>query len=125
HIGDIVSKRIAELAEKIDHSPTPLSEEGRQELLSFFSGSLDLLRRTLAAFTRNDIDLAHAIYVQNEAVRGQFASLVKQHLDRLCRGRAQSLRTSPIHVDLLEEIDRINHFTFRIAAHVLKIYKAE
>ena len=125
HIGDIVSKRITELAEKIDHSPTPLSQEGQLELLSFFSASLELLRKALAAFAVNDTGLAHALYVQKEAVKGQFSSLVKQHLDRLYHGRAQSLQTSPIHVDLLEEIDRVNHFTFRIAAHVLKIFKAE
>jgi phosphate:Na+ symporter len=125
HIGDIASKRITELAEKIDHSPTPLSEDGRTEILSFFEASLDLLRKTLAAFTVNDTDLARTIYGQKAAAKEQFTSLVNRHMDRLYHGRAQSLQTSPIHVDLLEEIGHINHFTFRIAAHVLKIFKAE
>lgn len=125
HIGDIVSKRITELAEKIDHSPTPLSREGRQELVSFFETSLDLLRKALAAFTINDTGLARSVFGQKAAVKDQFTSFVNHHMDRLYRGTAESLQTSPIHVDLLEEIDRINHFTFRIAAHVLKIFRAE
>jgi phosphate:Na+ symporter len=125
HIGDIVSKRITELAEKIDRSPTPLSQEGQQEIISFFCTSLDLFRKALAAFTINDTGLARAIYGQKTASKEQFTSLVNHHMDRLYHGRAQSLQTSPIHIDLLEEIERINHFTFRIAAHILKIFKAE
>jgi phosphate:Na+ symporter len=125
HIGDIVSKRITELAEKIDHSPTPLTQEGQQEILSFFGTSLDMLRKALAAFTINNTDLARTIYGQKAAAKEQFTSLVNHHMDRLYHGRAQSLQTSPIHVDLLEEIERINHFTFRLAAHILKIFKAE
>jgi phosphate:Na+ symporter len=125
HIGDIVSKRVTELAEKIDRSPTPLSQEGRQEIISFFGDSLDLLRKALAAFTINDSELARGIFGQKAAAKDRFTSLVNHHMDRLYHGKSQSLQTSPIHVDLLEEIERINHFTFRIAAHVLKIYRAE
>jgi phosphate:Na+ symporter len=125
HIGDIVSKRIAELAEKIDSSPSPLSQEGRQEIVEFFTASLGMLKEALAAFTMNDSALARRVFGRKEAVKEQFSSFVDRHMNRLYCRKAESLRTSPIHVDLLEEIDRINHFTFRIAAHILKIYKAE
>jgi phosphate:Na+ symporter len=125
HIGDIVSKNITELAEKIDQSTMPLSEEGRQEIVAFFETSLNLLREALAAFTISDRELARRVFERKAAIKDQFASFVNRHMDRLYRGRAQSLQTSPIHVDLLEDIQRINHFTFRIAAHILKIYRAE
>jgi phosphate:Na+ symporter len=125
HIGDIVSKRISELAEKIDTSPTPLSDEGRQEMLSFFEESLDLLRKTTSAFSASDTATAMEIFGMKKIFGEKLLSLVNRHVDRVCRGRDQSLRTSPIHSDLLEEIQRINHFTFRIAAHILKIHKAE
>jgi phosphate:Na+ symporter len=125
HIGDIVSKSITLFAEKIDRSPTPLSQEGLREIVAFFETSLNLLREALAAFTISDSELARRIFERKEAVKVQFTSFVNRHMDRLYRGKTESLQTSPIHVDLLEEIERINHFTFRIAAHILKIYRAE
>jgi phosphate:Na+ symporter len=125
HIGDIVSKSIIVFAEKIDRSPTPLSQEGRQELVDFFNIALGLLREALAAFTISDIELARKVYGRKEAVKDQFSSYVDRHMDRLYHRKTESLQTTSIHIDLLEEIQRINHFSFRIAAHVLKIYRAE
>jgi phosphate:Na+ symporter len=125
HIGDIVSKSIITFAEKIDQSPTPLSQEGRQEIVDFFNTAIGLLREALAAFTISDIELARKIYGRKEAVKERFSSYVDRHMDRLYHRKTESLQTTSIHIDLLEEIQRINHFTFRIAAHVLKIYRAE
>ncbi|MGA2506717.1 MAG: Na/Pi cotransporter family protein [Chitinispirillaceae bacterium] len=125
HIGDIVSKSIITFAEKIDQSPTPLSQEGRQEIVDFFNTAIGLLREAFAAFTISDIELARKIYGRKEAVKDRFSSYVDRHMDRLYHRKTESLQTTSIHIDLLEEIQRINHFTFRIAAHVLKIYRAE
>jgi phosphate:Na+ symporter len=120
HIGDIVSKSITELAEKIDRSPVPLSTEGREEINNFFSSSIDLLRETITAFSKGDGDLARTILGRKAAVESQFSSCIGFHMDRLYRHIAASLQTTSIHIDLLEEINRINHFTFRIADHVAK-----
>lgn len=121
HIGDIVSKSILSFAEKIDHSPTPLSEEGRTELLAFFETTIDLLKQTLAGFTLDDAAIMRKIYDLKPGTKDQFEALVNQHMDRLYKQKKESLRTSSIHIDLLEEINRINHFTFRIVGNVLKI----
>ncbi len=125
HIGDIVSKSITEFAEKIDRSPTPLSAEGRQEIVDFFNTAIGLLREALAAFTISDRVLARKIYDRKESTKDLFSSYVDRHMNRLYNRKSESLQTTSIHIDLLEEIQRINHFTFRIAAHVLKIYRAE
>jgi phosphate:Na+ symporter len=125
HIGDIASKSITGLAKKIDESPTPLSEEGQHEIASFFDAAVALLREALTAFTISDTALARKIYERKPAIKEQFSSYVDRHMARLYSGASASLQTTAIHVDLLEEIQRINHFTFRIAAHVLKIYRAE
>jgi phosphate:Na+ symporter len=125
HIGDIVSKRITELAEKIDRSPTPLSAEGKQELVDFFNTTLGLLKEAFAAFIISDTELARKIYGRKTAIKDQFTSYVDRHMDRLYNRKIESLQTTSIHIDLLEEIERIDHFTFRIAAHILKIYRAE
>jgi phosphate:Na+ symporter len=121
HIGDIVSKSILTFAEKIDHSPIPFSEEGRMEILAFFETTIDLLKQALAGFTLGDSDLIRKMYDRRPWIKDQFAALVNRHMDRLYKQKKESLQTSSIHIDLLEEINRINHFTFRIVGHVLKI----
>lgn len=125
HIGDIASKSIVELAGKIESSPYPLSAEGRQEILDFFEKTSDLLKKTIAAFTLNDKKLALEVFESKAVFKKDFEAYYNRHLERLYRRKIESLQTTSIHIDLIEEIDRINHFSFRIAAHVLSIYKAE
>jgi phosphate:Na+ symporter len=120
HIGDILSKNLVELVGKIDRSPVPLSTEGKQELIDFFTATAALLRETLAAFTRSDRELAKKVRDRKPDIRMRFSSYVDFHVNRLYKHKVQSLQTTSIHVDLLEEINRINHFTFRIAEHVQK-----
>ena len=125
HIGDVASKSIIELAGKIEASPYPLSVEGKQEILEFFGKTCDLLKKAVAAFTLSDKKLALEVFESKAAFKKDFESYYDRHLERLYRRKIESLQTTSIHIDLIEEIDRINHFSFRIAAHVLSIYKAE
>jgi len=125
HIGDVASKNITELVGKIESSPYPLSSEGRQEILEFFGKTCNLLKKTVAAFTLNDKSLAREVFEGKAAFKKDFESYYDRHLERLYKRKIESLQTTSIHIDLIEEIDRINHFSFRIAAHVLSIYKAE
>ncbi|MBN1129991.1 MAG: Na/Pi cotransporter family protein [Chitinispirillaceae bacterium] len=120
HIGDIVSKNITGLAEKIDRSPVPLSTKGREEIVGFYASSIDLLRETIAAFSNDDHDMASSILCRKSSVESHFLSCVGHHMDRLYKHTSASLQTTAIHIDLLEEINRITHFTFRIADHVSK-----
>jgi phosphate:Na+ symporter len=120
HIGDIISKNLVELVGKIDRSPVPLSTEGKQELIDFFTATAALLRETLAAFTRSDRDLAKKVSGCKPDIKMRFSSYVDFHVNRLYKHKVQSLQTTSIHIDLLEEINRINHFTFRIAEQVQK-----
>lgn len=125
HIGDVASKSITEIAGKIESSPYPLSTEGRLEILEFFGKTCDLLKKAIAAFTLNDKPLAQKVFHSKELFKKDFESYYDRHLERLYKRKIESLQTTSIHIDLIEEIDRINHFSFRIAAHVLSIYKAE
>jgi phosphate:Na+ symporter len=125
HIGDIASKSLTEFAEKIDASATQLSIEGKQEINELFETTIALLRQALASFTISDTGLARTIYDKKPQIKELFSTYVERHMARLYNQQKESLQTDAIHVDLLEEINRINHFTFRIAAHVLKIYRAE
>ncbi|MFP4163938.1 MAG: Na/Pi cotransporter family protein [Chitinispirillaceae bacterium] len=125
HIGDIISKQLVVLAEKVAFSSTPLSEDGKREIIGFFKNTDQRFKNVMAAFTMNDIGMADRIFSEKRDVKRTFQGYVDRHMDRLYNRHPESLQTTSIHVDLLEEIQRINHFSFRIAAHVLRIHRAE
>jgi phosphate:Na+ symporter len=125
HIGDIISKSIISLSAKIESSPLPLSPEGKQEIIQFYSITVQMMKEAFAAFTISDSNLARRIFDRKKEVHEQYEQYLDRHMNRLYSRKPESLQTTSIHIDLLEEIQRINHFTFRIAAHVLKIFNAE
>lgn len=120
HIGDLTSKGIAQLSEKIEFSPLPLSEEGKHEIMNFFEVTITNLKEVIAAFVLNDQLLASAVFQRKKEVYRTYDLLVEHHMNRLYLRKPESLQTTAIHSDLLEEIRRINYYAFRIATHMLK-----
>jgi phosphate:Na+ symporter len=121
HIGDSISKNVIVLAEKIIQSPLPLSVAGKSELLDFYRHTITDLSETLAAFTIADFDLAATVANRKKSRDELYGQLFNHHLDRLFNRKPESLQTTSIHIDLLEEIRKIDHYAFRIAGHILKL----
>jgi phosphate:Na+ symporter len=120
HIGDLASKGIARLSEKIEFSPLPLSEEGKHEIMDFFELTITNLKEVIAAFVLNDQLLASAVFQREKEVYRIYDLLFEHHMNRLYLRKPESLQTTSIHSDLLEEIRRINYYAFRIAAQIFK-----
>lgn len=120
HIGDLASKGIAQLSEKIEFSPLPLSEEGKHEIMDFFEITITNLKEVIAAFALNDQLLASTVFQRKKEVYKTYDLLFEHHMNRLYLRKPESLQTTAIHSDLLEEIRRINYYAFRIATHMLK-----
>jgi phosphate:Na+ symporter len=125
HIGDLASKGIARLSEKIEFSPLPLSEEGKHEIIDFFEITITNLKEVIAAFVLNDPLLASTVFQRKKEVYRIYDQLFEHHMDRLYLRKPESLQTTAIHSDLLEEIRRINYYVFRIATQMLKNDKIE
>lgn len=119
HIGDLVSKNIAQLAQKIEFSPLPLSVEGKNEIMSFFEITIPNLKEVLTAFVLDDQSLASTVFQRKIDVYKVYDQLFEHHMNRLYLRKPESLQTTSIHSDLLEEIRRINYYAFRIAAQIL------
>ncbi|HEX2957950.1 MAG TPA: Na/Pi cotransporter family protein [Chitinispirillaceae bacterium] len=125
HIGDIISKALVILAEKIESGPLPLSPEGRREILEFYTYSVENFKEIMAAFVMNDHEIARSVLQRKNQVRDLYDRLFERHMDRLYKRKPESLQTTAIHSDLLEEIRRLNHFIFRIAGHIRATGKIE
>jgi Na+/phosphate symporter len=88
--------------------------------LEFYQTSVNNLKEVMAAFVLNDLALAKTVILRKNDVRETYDTLFNRHMDRLYKRKPESLQTTAIHSDLLEEIRRINHFIFRIAGYMLK-----
>ncbi len=124
HIGDIVSKSIVVFAQKINDSTIPMPSSEKENLKRFYDKAIYLFSQTIEAFCKNDLNGASKIIAERNAFYERFESCCKHHFERLYHHHDPSLHQTAIFVDLMEEINRINDFTFRISAHMLGVGKA-
>lgn len=118
HIGDSISKNVIVLAEKIVESPLPLSTAGKTEIIEYYSHAITDLAEILAAFTMRDATLAMAVLDRKPQRDELYNQLFAHHVTRLFNRKPESLQTTSIHIDLLEEIRKIDHYVFRIAGYL-------
>jgi len=120
HIGDSISKNVIVLAQKIIESPLPLSTAGKTEIIEYYSHAITDLTEILAAFTMRDSSLASAVLIRKTERDELYNQLFGHHVTRLFNRKPESLQTTSIHIDLLEEIRKIDHYVFRIAGYLAK-----
>lgn len=120
HVGDTVSKSISYLLQKIESNKIFLSPEGRNEISDFYLQTIMNFEKMIHAFSVDDDNLIQNILDKKAEFKIRFGQLFENHMKRLYLGKKESLQTTSIHKDLLEEIQRVNHYTFRIAHTILK-----
>lgn len=119
HIGDIIEKGLlAELAKKITRGLT-FSRDGHEELPRLFAITIDNLRMAQAVFATRDNTMARRLVEAKEDVRRLERQSAEQHLQRLRDGRADSIETSSLHLDMLRDLKRINAHIASVAHPIL------
>jgi phosphate:Na+ symporter len=120
NIGDIIDKNLMELARKKLSVRRHFSEEGWAEITEFHGLISKNLESTLAAFAANDRRLAQEVLDRRPLIRRRERELRESHLERLRAGRADSLETSDIHLDVLTNLKRISSHVSAIAVSILE-----
>lgn len=108
HIGDIIDKSLMELAQKRVKSRLTFSDEGVQELLELHRCvvvSFHRVQRLLWSATPQGID---ALMRDKKTIRLLEKVAADNHLARLREGRAESVASSSLHLDILRDIRRIH-----------------
>lgn len=119
-IGDIVVKNVMPLARKYCRAGEPFSGSGLQEIIELHAdivGLQRLLVGCLAAGARTDW---LALGEKCERTSDRIDGLRQRHLARIVAGERQSLDTSAIHLDLVENLRRIENVIKHIARIHLK-----
>ncbi len=119
HIGDIIEKGLRpEIAKKINQG-LQFSDDGKSELERLFTITLDNIRMAQTVFATQNADLARRLVEVKEDVRRLEKQSAERHLQRLRDGRADSIQTSSVHLDMLRDLKRINAHIASVAHPIL------
>ncbi len=120
HIGDIIDKNLMELAAKKIKKRYAFSPEGSAELRIFHGRVVDHMRLALNVFATRDVVLARRLLREKTTMRTAEFEATDKHFARLKEGRAQSIETSSIHLDIVRDLKRINSHLTSVAYPILE-----
>ena len=120
HIGDIIDKNLMELAAKKIKKRYAFSPEGLAELRIFHGRVLEHMRLALNVFATRDVALARRLLREKTTMRTAEFEATDKHFAQLKEGRAQSIETSSIHLDIVRDLKRINSHLTSVAYPILE-----
>src|SRR5258706_6304676 len=121
HIGDIIDKNLMELANKKIKHRYQFSIEGARELEAFHQRALSNLKLAFSAFMSGDVVMPRTLIEKKTGVRNAELAASESHLRRLRDGRAESIETSSLHLDVLRDLKRIHSHICSVAYPVIEV----
>ncbi len=119
HIGDIICKSLMLLARKKIENKHVFSEEGQEEIRALHAQVSENLDLALAAFASQNFEIAQQVLRRKVVVNQMERELRQAHIERLHQGLRESMDTSAIHMDVLNDLKRINSHAANIAYVVM------
>lgn len=119
HIGDILEKSLVPEIAKKGAQDLRFSEEGHVEVKTLFELTQENIRIAQTIFVTRDFNLARRMMELKVEVRKMEKQSAARHLARLRDGRAESIRTSSLHLDILRDLKRINAHIVAVAHPIL------
>jgi phosphate:Na+ symporter len=105
--ADVIDKGLVVLAKKKHALKLEFSNEGWQELCDFHQQVIEAVAMSQSSFALQDQSLALKVIEKKRLLRGHERTLKHSHLQRLTEGREDSIKTSSIHIDTLNDYQRI------------------
>ena len=119
HVGDIIDKNLMDLAAKKIKNKLRFSAEGFEEIRVMHARLLDNLKLALNVFISGEVRLARQLLEEKIAFRDLERTASENHLARLRSGKAESIETSSLHLDVLRDLKRINSHLTSVAYPIL------
>ncbi|MHB9154716.1 MAG: Na/Pi cotransporter family protein [Endomicrobiales bacterium] len=107
-IGDIIDKNIMPLARKKLENNLWFSDEGWKDIVDLHSRVAGNLKRAVESLRTENRELAKLAAESKPEINGFESELRKRHISRLHSGLQEALETSSVHLDLIEQLRRIN-----------------
>lgn len=119
HVADVVDKSLLSLARQKAGGKLTFSAQGMAEVEDFHRRVLENLRTVITAISMRDQDLARKVLSEKAVINRIERELRQAHIQRLHAGTRESMETSSIHIDVLNDLKRINSHATNMAYVVL------
>ncbi len=119
HVGDIIDRSLNRLLVKSAERQAPLSSEGISEIDAIYHAVLSNLHAAQTVFLSRDLGMARQLMETKVQIRSMVRRSQDRHFRRLQDGRADSIQTSGLHLDMLRDLKRINAHIVAVTEPVL------
>lgn len=120
HVGDIIDKNLMELAQKKIRHRLRFSEEGFADIVKMHAQVISSLQLAMAVFMSGDLRMARQLLEEKTEFRDLERAAAERHVERLRNGRAESIESSSLHLDILRDFKRINSHLASVAYPILE-----
>lgn len=120
HVGDIVEHIVDDLEEKKISKGRSFSAAGMKEIEELHARLMSTLRLALNVFLNGNLKSAQMLMAQKVEFRNLERAYASTHLDRLAWQTPESIETSSLHLDIINEFKRINSHFCAVAYPILE-----
>jgi phosphate:Na+ symporter len=120
HVGDIIEHIIDDLEQKKISRGRSFSEAGMKEIEELHGRLMQNLRLGLNVFLDGDLKGAQMLIAQKAEFRDLERAYAGTHLDRLAWQTPESIETSSLHLDIINDFKRINSHICATAYPILE-----
>jgi len=124
-IGDVVAKRLVELAKKRMELNLSFSGEGKAEIEDYHLRTMKQISRAIEVFKDVNLQDAKRMEKKYKKYRLMELDLRRTHFDRLRHKVQESIETSGIHLELIDLLKRISSNATNIARIFLETNKEQ
>jgi phosphate:Na+ symporter len=120
HVGDIIERVVDDLMEKKIAHRLEFSEAGMAEICDMHTRVVANLRLALNVFLNGDLKSAQRLLATKVELRELQQQYADTHLKRLAGQTVQSIETSSLHLDIINDLKRINSHICSVAYAILE-----
>ena len=124
HIGDIIEKNILTMVEKKIRGNVMFSKAGWKEIQSIHTVLMEQMRLSVCVFSKGRVEDARQLLRGKKHLQELENTAKELHFERLREGVNDSLKSSAIHLDLVQDLKRINTHLCSIAYPILEKHGA-
>jgi phosphate:Na+ symporter len=105
--ADVVDNSMLDLAGKKHALKCEFSNEGWKEIEDMHAAVMEVVAISVSCFQIQSKDLAEKVILKKRLIRKMEKTMREAHIDRIVKGRRESINTSSIHLDVLSDYRRI------------------
>lgn len=121
HVGDLIDRNLMELAVAKQKKKLQFSSEGQDDIDALHERLMANLQLSFNLFLSQDEDLAAELLSEKRSFRDAQIAANQRHLERLRKGKTESMETSAIHMDLLRDFKQINSHITSLSYSILEV----